>query len=163
MLKIAIIVISTVIVAFILLNLFSIVKTDLNKPIVKEESPAAEAGEETNNNESEAEDVEELSIKVLKEGEGEKVSASGDTLHVYYTGKLLDGTVFDATKEDPFTFVIGEASVIQGWEVGLLGMKVGETRLITIPSEMGYGQFGSPPVIPGGAALEFEVELLEIE
>jgi FKBP-type peptidyl-prolyl cis-trans isomerase len=161
MLKIGIIAISTLIVAFILLNLFSIFKTDLNQPKVEEQP---EATEETNQTtvESEAEDVEELLIEVLEAGEG-TAAKNGDTLFVHYKGSLLDGTVFDQSAEEPFSFKIGEASVIQGWEEGLLGMQIGEKRLLTIPSEMAYGPFGNPPVIPGGAALQFEVELMDIQ
>ena len=162
MLKTGIIVISTLIVAFILLNLFSIFKTDLNKPKVEEQTEIESETEITEQPETEAEDVEELLIEVLEAGEGDEVK-NGDTLSVHYKGSLLDGTVFDQSGEKPFSFKIGEASVIQGWEQGLLGMQVGEKRLLTIPSEMAYGPVGSPPAIPGGAALQFEVELVDIQ
>ncbi len=156
--KIAIIIFSTIIVAFILLNIFSIFKADLNKPVV-EEKENIELEQEI-----QAIEAETFLIETLEEGAGEP-SKNGDTLIVHYTGKLLDGTVFDSSLDrgEPFSFVLGEGGVIQGWEEGMLDMKVGEKRRITIPSSMGYGDLGSPPTIPGGAGLEFEVELIEIQ
>jgi FKBP-type peptidyl-prolyl cis-trans isomerase len=155
MLKIATIVISTIIIAFILLNLFSIVKTDINKPVVEDETPEPEV--------ENALDVEELLIETLEEGEGVEAK-DGDTVLVHYTGQLLDGTVFDSSVEkgEPFSFTLGEGRVIQGWDEGVKGMKVGEKRFLVIPSTMGYGELGSPPTIPASAGLQFEVELLEI-
>ncbi len=89
-----------------------------------------------------------------------------DILTVNYTGKLEDGTVFDSSKNpgrDPFRFTVGLGQVIQGWEQGFVGMKVGGTRILTIPSELGYGVRGAGDVIPPNATLIFEVELLEVE
>ncbi len=89
-----------------------------------------------------------------------------DILTVNYTGKLEDGTVFDSSKNpgrDPFRFTVGAGQVIQGWEQGFVGMKVGGTRTLTIPSELGYGVRGAGDVIPPNATLTFEVELLEVE
>jgi len=89
-----------------------------------------------------------------------------DILTVNYTGKLEDGTVFDSSKNpgrDPFRFTVGAGQVIQGWEQGFVGMKVGGTRTLTIPSELGYGVRGAGNVIPPNATLTFEVELLEVE
>ena len=154
MLKAAIIVISIVIIAFILLNVFALIKGDVGQ------QPPADSDFKI----EQAIEAEEFEIVTLEEGEGE-ASKSGDTLVVHYTGTLLDGTVFDSSLErgDPFEFVLGEGMVIQGWEEGMKDMKVGETRIITIPSNMGYGEMGSPPTIPGNAGLEFQVELLEIK
>lgn len=162
MLKTVTIVISVIIVAFILLNLFSIVKTDINKPEAEQESQDINDLNFNEENQMGIE-AEEFSIEILQEGSGSE-SKDGDSLTVHYTGKLLDGTVFDSSVErgDPFVFTLGEGLVIQGWEEGMKGMKVGEKRILTIPSSMGYGEFGSPPQIPGGSGLEFEVELLEI-
>jgi len=89
-----------------------------------------------------------------------------DILTVNYTGKLEDGTVFDSSKNpgrDPFRFTVGAGQVIQGWEEGFIGMKIGGTRTLTIPSELGYGVRGAGDVIPPNATLVFEVELLEVE
>jgi len=89
-----------------------------------------------------------------------------DVLTVNYTGKLEDGTVFDSSKNpgrDPFRFTVGAGQVIQGWEEGFIGMKIGGTRTLTIPPEMGYGARGAGDVIPPNATLIFEVELLEVD
>ncbi|XP_076463857.1 peptidyl-prolyl cis-trans isomerase FKBP2-like [Babylonia areolata] len=92
-------------------------------------------------------------------------SRKGDILHMHYTGKLEDGTEFDSSvpRNQPFVFTLGSGQVIKGWDQGLLGMCEGEKRKLVIPSEMGYGDRGAPPKIPGGATLVFEVDLLKIE
>ncbi|XP_063001647.1 peptidyl-prolyl cis-trans isomerase FKBP2 [Elgaria multicarinata webbii] len=92
-------------------------------------------------------------------------SRKGDVLHMHYTGKLEDGTEFDSSlaRDQPFVFSLGTGQVIKGWDQGLLGMCEGEKRKLVIPSELGYGDRGAPPKIPGGATLIFEVELLKIE
>ncbi|XP_053133888.1 peptidyl-prolyl cis-trans isomerase FKBP2 isoform X1 [Hemicordylus capensis] len=92
-------------------------------------------------------------------------SHKGDVLHMHYSGKLEDGTEFDSSlaRDQPFIFSLGTGQVIKGWDQGLLGMCEGEKRKLVIPSELGYGDRGAPPKIPGGATLIFEVELLKIE
>ena len=85
---------------------------------------------------------------------------------VHYTGKLEDGSIFDSSLKPgrtPFTFTLGAGSVIKGWDLGVKGMKVGGKRKLTIPSDLGYGDNGAGNVIPPGATLLFEVELLEVE
>ena len=74
----------------------------------------------------------------------------------------VDGTKFDSSVDrgTPFKFTLGQGRVIKGWDQGLLGMCVGEKRRLTIPSDLGYGHSGSPPKIPGGATLKFDVELV---
>lgn len=160
MLKITTMIISTIILALILLNVYALIRGDLSQTEVEQDL------ETTFDTEDIVVGIEadEFEIEVVTEGEGEEAK-DGDTLVVHYTGRLLDGTVFDSSIErgDPFEFVLGAGMVIEGWEKGVEGMKVGEERIITIPSDMGYGEMGSPPTIPGGAGLEFEVELLEIE
>lgn len=89
-----------------------------------------------------------------------------DILTVHYTGKLEDGTVFDSSKNpgrDPFRFTVGLGEVIRGWDEGFIGMKIGGTRTLTIPPELGYGVRGAGDAIPPNATLIFEVELLEVE
>jgi FKBP-type peptidyl-prolyl cis-trans isomerase FkpA len=88
----------------------------------------------------------------------------GDKVKVHYTGKLLKTNfTFDSSVgKDPFTFKIGAGEVIKGWDKGVVGMKVGGKRKLTIPSKLGYGDDGSPPKIPGKATLVFDVELVEI-
>ena len=90
---------------------------------------------------------------------------NGDKLSMHYTGTLYkDGTKFDSSRDrgDPFDFTLGQGQVIKGWDEGISGMCPGERRKLVIPSGKGYGDRGSPPKIPGGATLVFDVELLKI-
>lgn len=98
----------------------------------------------------------------LVEGTGE-AAAAGQTLVVNYTGWLEDGTQFDTSVGgSPYTFALGAGNVIAGWDEGLVGMKPGGKRQLVIPAALGYGDSGSG-MIPGGATLIFEVELVEIQ
>lgn len=111
-------------------------------------------------------DTKKLQIGVKKRVADCKTrSKSGDTLHMHYTGTLKDGTQFDSSipRGEPFVFTLGVGQVIKGWDQGLLNMCEGEKRKLVIPSDLGYGDSGAPPKIPGGATLVFEVELLKIE
>jgi FKBP-type peptidyl-prolyl cis-trans isomerase len=103
-----------------------------------------------------------LSIEVLKEGIGE-AAKNGDILTVHYTGTFQDGTKFDSSvdRDNPFSFTLGTGEVIKGWDLGVLGMKVGEKRKLTIPYNLAYGEMGQGP-IPPKATLIFEIELLSI-
>lgn len=105
----------------------------------------------------------ELVIEDLTPGTGMEAQ-NGDLLSVHYTGRLDDGTVFDSSipRGEPFAFVLGAGTVIKGWDQGLLGMKQGGTRKLTIPPELGYGKQGIPGAIPGNATLTFDVELLQV-
>ena len=87
-----------------------------------------------------------------------------DMLSMHYKGTLLDGTQFDSSldRNEPFQFQIGIGQVIRGWDEGVMGMCVGEKRKLVVPPELGYGDQGAGDVIPGGATLLFEVELLNI-
>ncbi|KAL0280342.1 UNVERIFIED_CONTAM: hypothetical protein PYX00_001663 [Menopon gallinae] len=108
---------------------------------------------------------EQLKIDVISKPEACTVkSKHGDMLTMHYTGTLADGTKFDSShdRETPFTFQIGVGQVIKGWDEGLLDMCVGEIRKLTIPPHLGYGDRGAGNVIPGGATLTFEVELMNI-
>jgi FKBP-type peptidyl-prolyl cis-trans isomerase FkpA len=97
-------------------------------------------------------------------GEG-PAAKSGDSVTVHYTGWLTDGKKFDSSKDHgkPFTFTLGAREVIAGWDKGVVGMKVGGKRKLTIPPELGYGARGAGGRIPPNATLEFEVELLKID
>jgi len=108
-------------------------------------------------------EIQGMKIETLKEGSGEP-SKTDDLVTVHYEGTLEDGTKFDSsvTRGVPFSFTLGENRVIQGWELGVLGMKVGEKRKLIIPSELGYGTAGAGDIIPPNATLVFEVELLKI-
>ena len=105
-----------------------------------------------------------LIIEELKFGTGAE-SAAGQHVSVHYTGWLTDGTKFDSSKDrgDPFEFPLGAGHVIRGWDEGVQGMKVGGSRKLTIPADLGYGARGAGGVIPPNATLVFEVELLGIE
>ena len=98
----------------------------------------------------------------------EKISKKGDVLSMNYTGRLTDGTVFDSNVDpkfnhvEPFKFVLGAGQVITGWDEGLLGMKIGEKKTLTIPPEKGYGARAVGP-IPANSTLIFDVELVGIE
>ena len=118
--------------------------------------------EEENNNAKNMEN-EELKIEVLREGTGEEAE-NGDNVSVNYVGTLQDGTKFDSSidRETPFDFLLGSGQVIKGWDLGVLGLKIGEKIKLTIPSDLAYGDNGIPDVIPPKATLIFEVELLGI-
>ncbi|MDO8341074.1 peptidylprolyl isomerase [Candidatus Woesebacteria bacterium RIFOXYC1_FULL_31_51] len=106
----------------------------------------------------------ELKIEDLVVGTGVE-AVSGKSVTVHYTGTLTDGTKFDSSKDrgEPFTFNLGAGEVIKGWDQGVVGMKVGGKRKLTIPSELGYGTQGAGGVIPPNATLIFEVELLGVK
>ncbi len=100
-------------------------------------------------------------------GEGE-VATSGHQVTVHYTGWLYQdgeqGAKFDSSKDrgDPFAFRLGAGQVIQGWDEGVAGMKVGGARTLIIPAGLGYGARGAGGVIPPNATLKFDVELLGV-
>jgi len=105
-----------------------------------------------------------LIMETLKEGAG-TVAEQYSIVTVHYTGTLENGNVFDSSLKpgkDPYRFTLGVKQVIEGWDQGLIGMKVGEKRKLIIAPEMGYGNQGMG-VIPPNSTLIFEVELLEVE
>lgn len=105
-----------------------------------------------------------LQYATVQPGDGGLAEAE-DTVSVHYTGWLEDGTLFDSSlkRGAPFEFTLGTGDVIQGWDEGVAGMRVGEKRQLKIPGKLGYGAAGSPPRIPANATLIFDVELLEIK
>lgn len=105
----------------------------------------------------------ELQIEDKTVGTGDEAVA-GKSVTVHYTGWLTDGTKFDSSKDhgQPFTFQLGAGQVIRGWDQGVLGMKVGGARKLTIPPSLGYGANGAGGAIPPNATLVFEVELLGV-
>ncbi|MAQ87365.1 MAG: hypothetical protein CMG23_04105 [Candidatus Marinimicrobia bacterium] len=106
-----------------------------------------------------------LIVEELIVGDGDEAQDYNKVV-VNYTGTLLDGSIFDSSLKPgrtPFTFTLGAGSVIKGWDQGVKGMRVGGKRKLTIPPDLGYGDNGAGNVIPPGATLIFEVELLEIE
>jgi FKBP-type peptidyl-prolyl cis-trans isomerase len=107
--------------------------------------------------------MEQLKIEELVVGAGGEAKAK-DKITVHYTGWLTDGKKFDSSVDrgQPFVFTLGVGQVIQGWDQGFAGMKVGGKRKLTIPPHMGYGAHGAGGVIPPNATLVFEVELLAV-
>ena len=105
-----------------------------------------------------------LKIEDIVVGTGAE-AAAGSTVSVHYVGTLLNGTKFDSSldREEPFSFTIGSGSVIQGWEQGIPGMKVGGKSKLTIPSELAYGDRAVGGVIPANSTLVFEVDLLDVK
>ena len=115
--------------------------------------------------------ITELQKIDTKEGTGAEAQ-KGMNVRVHYTGWLYDpsaadhkGEKFDSSVDckEPFEFRLGTGEVIAGWDEGVAGMKVGGTRLLTIPPSMGYGDRGAADVIPPNATLLFDVELLDVK
>lgn len=105
-----------------------------------------------------------LQIDTLEQGEGEGAQ-NGDQVSVQYVGVLYsNGEEFDSNwgQGRPFDVTLGGGMVIPGWDQGLVGIKVGETRRLTIPADLAYGEQGQPPAIPPNSALIFDVEAVEI-
>lgn len=105
-----------------------------------------------------------LIIEDIKEGKDEEVH-SGDYITIHYLGTLTDGTKFDSSYDRgaPFQTRIGVGQVIEGWDIGVVGMKVGGIRKLTIPSELAYGDRAVGNVIKENSTLVFEVELVSID
>ena len=103
-----------------------------------------------------------LKVEILQQGVGEAAKA-GDTVTVNYVGMLTNGTKFDSSidRNSPFTFPIGKDRVIKGFDNGVLGMKLGEKRRLTIPPELGYGS-AKMTLIPPNSTLVYDIEMLKI-
>jgi peptidylprolyl isomerase len=142
-------------------------KTVENNAVSTTETPqsTSESSKNTisNNSKTGAEQTPASSKKPM-----EQTAKKGDTLVVNYTGRLTNGTVFDSNVDpkfhhvEPFVFTLGAGQVIQGWDEGFLGMKVGEKKTLTIPPEKAYGTRGQGS-IPPNSTLVFDVELVGIK
>jgi len=113
-------------------------------------------------------DVDGLVVKTVKEAKScSKKAEIGDRLKVHYVGRLEndEGKIFDESRPrgQTFDFTLGVGQVIQGYERGVPGMCEGETRVLIVPPELGYGERGIEGVIPGGSTLHFTVELMKID
>lgn len=109
-------------------------------------------------------EVKELKIEDITVGTGSAVE-KGNTAEVNYLGTFLDGRKFDSSYDrgQTFSFEVGAGNVIQGWDLGLIGMQVGGERKLTIPSSLAYGERGAPGAIPPNTPLMFEIELISIK
>ncbi|HEV2757462.1 MAG TPA: FKBP-type peptidyl-prolyl cis-trans isomerase [Actinomycetota bacterium] len=104
-----------------------------------------------------------LEYEEIECGDGDEV-ARGDTITVHYTGTLENGDEFDSSRGgEPVSFALDPGMLIEGWVEGIPGMREGGRRELTIPPELGYGEAGNPPAIPGDATLIFDVEVIEIQ
>lgn len=126
-------------------------------PVQVFDAPPTKIGESASNSQG-------LKYETLQEGTG-AVAKSGSSVSVHYTGTLENGTKFDSSldRNQPYSFKLGTDPVIDGWNQGVPGMKVGEKRRLTIPGKLAYGPKGRPPTIPADATLLFDVELLKVE
>lgn len=106
--------------------------------------------------------MEQLKIEDVRVGTGAEAK-TGDVVKVNYLGTFTDGKKFDSSYDrgDPFEFTLGKGEVIPGWDRGVLGMKVGGKRRLTVPPELAYGPQGYGP-IPANSTLMFEIELLDV-
>jgi FKBP-type peptidyl-prolyl cis-trans isomerase len=132
---------------------------DSDSMAIQEGAPMADSG------------IKDLQIQEVTAGTGAE-ARPGRAVRVHYTGWLYDagkadkrGTKFDSSKDhgEPFEFNLGARDVIPGWDQGVAGMKVGGTRVLTIPPHLGYGARGAGGVIPPNATLVFEIELLDVK
>ena len=105
----------------------------------------------------------ELLVEDILVGDGDE-ALTGDRVVVNYTGRFVNGEVFDSSlvRKEPFQFVLGVGQVIKGWDDGIVGMKVGGKRILSVPPELCYGSQDYGP-IPGNSTLIFEVELLKVD
>jgi|GEM_PF-1685519 len=106
----------------------------------------------------------ELAIEDTVVGEGPEVSV-GDTIIIDWAGYYIDGMLFNSSAMvgEPYIFTVGEGTVIEGWDVGVLGMQLGGERTLLIPSDMAFGEEGAHPMVSANQDLRFEITLLEIE
>ncbi len=158
------IMVAVILVALIVYAFMAKIKQSDDQMIdIKTSDDASYLNEEVSNNQEQK--IENMET----ENTNERVSKNGDVLVMNYTGKLADGTVFDSNVDpkfnhvQPFEFTLGAGMVIKGWDEGLVGMKVGEKKTLTIAPEKGYGERGAGALIPPNATLIFDVELVGIK
>jgi FKBP-type peptidyl-prolyl cis-trans isomerase len=149
---------------FTLIGVLGLAVPACNEPIPGPSHPASESFAASLNVDiaSMTKVAEDLYTKDLVVGTGNQ-AARGHTLRMRYTGWLKDGTRFDSNQTSGHSFLLGYGEVISGWDIGVIGMRVGGTRQLVIGSTYGYGATGSSPDIPGGATLVFVVELVSMQ
>ena len=154
---------------FALVGFASSVRAEDNKPVSADAAAKTEKSDKAHKKmaskkSSDKKEVTELKIEDVKVGKG-AMAESGKSVTVHYTGWLTNGKKFDSSVDAkrPFTFQLGAGQVIQGWDKGVVGMKVGGKRKLTIPANMAYGERGAGDVIPPNSTLVFDVELLNVD
>lgn len=152
-LSIGVVIIAGGILYFVFLNNFSAGRQDLLAIQTQKDQLISPTMEQAN-----------ITIEDILIGQGTEAKM-GSTVSVQYRGTLLNGTQFDSSYDrgEPFSFTIGQGQVIQGWEQGIPGMKVGGKRKLVIPSALAYGDQAMGNVIPPNSTLVFEVELLGVQ
>ncbi len=153
-------IVKMIVIGFVVLTVFTYFALGLNG------RPGNNAQVQTTPETATTEDVEipdNLKIEDTQVGSGAAVK-TGDTVSIHYAGTLEDGTPFDNSYDrgEPFETPIGAGQVIKGWDLGVVGMKVGGKRRLTIPPELGYGEQDKGN-IPPNSTLIFDVELMEIK
>lgn len=130
---------------------------------IDENAKSQAAAEQAKTVEAQNKIMQNLKIEDVVVGAGAEAK-SGDKVSVNYVGTLENGTKFDSSydRNQPFEFTLGVGQVIQGWDLGVAGMKVGGKRNLVIPPELGYGANGAGGIIPPNATLKFTVELLGV-
>jgi FKBP-type peptidyl-prolyl cis-trans isomerase len=155
----------TIILAIILILMlgFIVVVFMNNAPVENIQTSANDSKKNDDINTNNQNMENNLKIETLKAGDGVEAK-NGDKVSVHYTGTLENGQKFDSSVDrgTPFSFTLGAGQVIRGWDLGVLGMKNGEKRKLTIPADLAYGAAGAGGLIPPNATLIFEVELLSI-
>jgi FKBP-type peptidyl-prolyl cis-trans isomerase len=157
--------VSILVLALVGFGAYLMIKNAPDKEVLNQEviNPNQEVSENMNE-ESNIDMNSAPQMTILREGAGEAASKAGDTLGVVYVGSFEDGQVFDSnvSSGQNFEFTLGAGQVISGWEIGLMGMKVGEVRRLVLPPAFAYGENAVGP-IPANSTLIFEVELKEIK
>lgn len=155
-----------VIVAIVVVATFLIVRNPLQSKLAfNNDNNNLSAGVANNDNTNmESQLPGDIQIVDVTVGEGAEV-VQGKEVSVHYTGTFTDGKKFDSSLDrgQPFVFTVGAGQVIKGWDLGLVGMKVGGKRQLVIPPALAYGEAGAGGVIPPNTTLVFEIELLEVK
>ncbi len=152
-----------IVVAIVVGGVYLYQSYNKNKAPVENNNEQATTTEEVANNNNF--EIQGMKVEILKEGTGE-AAKSGDTVTVNYVGTFEDGNKFDSSIDRgvPFAFTLGAGTIIKGWDLGVAGMKAGEKRKLTIPSNLAYGEAGAADgLIPPNATLVFEIDLLSIK
>jgi len=142
---------------------FSLAACDSDEPQVEEPAVNAELTEEPAV-EPEPEPLTELVIEDVRTGEGPAVKA-GDTVVIDWAGYYIDGMMWNSSSMtgQPSEFIVGDGDVIEAWDVGVVGMKVGGERTLLAPSDMAFGEEGAHPMVAPNQDLKFVITLLEIQ